>query len=152
MIRFDNTVEINHPIEEVFGFIANFENIPRWNYYVLNVRQIVGGHPGIGTVYHQVRQGDEQDYQIVDFQPYHKVAIKTLPGSMPSFERVFTFEETDAGSRIMDVWELETGHNQLVERLGAGRIKAAVADNLGKLKQLLERGETRLQDGRISKL
>jgi uncharacterized protein YndB with AHSA1/START domain len=152
MIRFENTVEINRPIEEVFPFIADFENLPRWNYYVLNVRQISDGLPGAGTIYHQVRKDDTQDFEIVDFQPYHKIAVRTTAGSTPAFERVFTFEATPAGTRLIDGWELETGLNQLVERLGAGKIKAAVAENLGKLKQLLERGETRLQDGRISHL
>ncbi len=151
MIRFENTVEIDRPIEEVFPFIANFENIPRWNYYVLDVKQISGGFPGVGTIYHQVRKDDAQDFEIVDLQPYHKVAVRTT-GSTPAFERVFTFEETPTGTRLIDVWELDTGLNQLVEQLGAGRIKAAVADNLGKLKQLLESGETRLQDGRMSNL
>jgi uncharacterized membrane protein len=152
MIRFENTIEISRPIEEVFRFIADFEHIPLWNYYVLSVRQLSDGRRGVGTVYHQVRKSDAQDYQIVDFQPNHRVGVKTLPGSRPALERVITLEETHTGSRITDVWELDTGLNGLVERLGAGRIKAAVAGNLDKLKELLERGQTRLQDGRISRL
>jgi uncharacterized membrane protein len=152
MIRFENAVEISRPIEEVFRFVADFENIPRWNYYVISVRQLSNGFPGVGTVYHQVRKSDVQDYQIVDFQPYHRVGVRTLPGSKPAFARDFILEETETGSRITDVWELETGLNPLVERLGAGTVKAAVAGNLRKLKELLEREETRLQDGRMIKL
>lgn len=152
MIRFENTIEISRPIEEVFQFIANFENMPRWNYYVLNVRQVSDGLTGVGTVYHQIRKDDAQDYQIVDFQPYQKVGVRRLPGSKPAFEMVFIVDETETGSRITDIWELETGLNPLFERLGAGSIKAAVAANLKKLKELLETGETRLQDGRLSKL
>jgi uncharacterized membrane protein len=152
MIRFDNTVEISRPIEEVFQFIADFENIPRWNYYVLDVHQLSGSSQGVGTVYHQVRKSDVQDFQITDFQPNHCVGIRTLPGSQPAFERVLKLEETDTGTRISDVWELQTGLNRLVERLGAGTIKTAVADNLDKLKELLEDGQTRLQDGRLSRL
>ena len=152
MIKFENTVEINQPIEEVFRFVADFENVPRWNYYVKHVRQLSKGVTGEGTLYHQTRRDDEQDYQIIIYQPNHKIAIKTTQDSKPAFERVFTFEEFTNGTRIKDEWELETGHNPLIERLGAGQVRAAVADNLGKLKELLEHGETRLQDGRVSKL
>ena len=48
MIRFENTVEIDRPIEEVFRFVANFENVPRWNYYVVDVRQLSEGPPAEG--------------------------------------------------------------------------------------------------------
>ncbi len=149
MLCFENTVEISRPVAEVFAFIADFETVPRWNYYVISVRRLSAGLAGAGTVYHQVRKGDAQDFEIFDFQPNHRVGIRTLPGSRPAFERVFTLEETETGSRITDVWELETGLNRLVERLGTGTIKAAVAANLGKLKELLESGQTRLQDGRV---
>ena len=62
----------------------------------------------------------------------------------------FEFEPTPDGTRITDHWDLQSGHNPLVELLGERRIKAAVAENLGKLKQLLETGATTLQDGRAS--
>ena len=149
MIKFENTVEIDRPVEEVFRFVADFENIPRWNYYVVDVRQLSEGPPAEGTRYHQTRRDDEQEYQITAHEPNHMVAVKTTPGSEPAFRRVCTFEETATGTRMQDMWELETGHNAVIERLGAGRVKAAVADNLGKLKQLLETSETRLQDNRI---
>jgi uncharacterized membrane protein len=152
MVIFENIVEIDRPIEEVFSCVANFENTPRWNYYVTEVRQISEGPTAEGAQYHQTRRDDQQDYRIVAYQPNAKVAVKTTPGSRPAFARVFTFEKIATGTRIKDVWELETGRNPLIERVGAGRVKTAVADNLEKLKQLLESGETRLQDGRISRL
>jgi hypothetical protein len=62
----------------------------------------------------------------------------------------FEFEPTPDGTRITDQWQLQSGHNPLVELLGERRIRAAVAENLGKLKQLLETGTTTLQDGRAS--
>ncbi len=51
-------------------------------------------------------------------------------------------------TRLTDEWELETGRNPLLEWLGTMKIKSAVEENLERLRQLLETGETRLQDGR----
>jgi uncharacterized membrane protein len=152
MISFENTIEIQLPVKEVFEFVANFENTPKWNYFVTNVRQIEGSAPGAGAVYHQRRIHDEQTYRVTDYKTDHSVAIKTIKGSTPALERHMVFESTANGTRIRDQWNLELSTNPLVERLGKGRVKSAVAENLGKLKQLMETHETRLQDGRLIKL
>lgn len=152
MIHFENTIEIGRPVEEVFEFVAHFENVPKWNYYVSDVRQLSEGRPDVGMVYHQMRRDDQQDYMIVDYQPHSRLTVRATPDSSPAFERSLVFEPTASGTRLLDSWELDTGRNPIIERLGAGRVKAAVAENLGKLKELLETGVTRLQDGRVSKL
>jgi hypothetical protein len=64
----------------------------------------------------------------------------------------FEFEAVPEGTRMTDAWELHSGVPRLLEPLAAGRVKSAVRENLGKLKELLETGSTQLQDGRVSKL
>ena len=100
MIKFDNNIIIQRPVADVFRFVANFENIPRWNYYVTSVQQISQGEVGQGTVYHQIRKDDQQDYQITDYQLNHKLTIRTTAGSTPAFERVLTFEAIDGVHRL----------------------------------------------------
>jgi hypothetical protein len=103
---------------------------------------------GIGTAYHQVRKSDEQDFQIIEFEPNHCVAVKTLPQSSPSFERRFTLYEEGDTTRLRDQWKLDAGRPAVLERLAGGRVKSAVAENLAKPKELLEEGWVVLQDGR----
>ena len=148
MLEFENTIAIERPIDEVFAFLSDFENIPKWNYYVLEVRQLSESSIGIGTTYHQVRKSDEQDFRITEFEPNHRVAVKTLPQSSPSFERRFTLYEEGDTTRIRDEWKLDTGRPALLERLARGRVRSAVAENLAKLKELLEQDRVVLQDGR----
>jgi uncharacterized membrane protein len=38
VLEFENTILIDRPTDEVFAFLSDFENIPKWNYYVLEVR------------------------------------------------------------------------------------------------------------------
>ena len=148
MLEFENTIPIERPIDEVFAFLSDFENIPKWNYYVLEVRQLSESPIGIGTTYHQVRKTDQQDFRIIEFEPNHTVAVKTLPQSSPSFERRFTLYEEGETTRIRDQWKLDTGRPALLERLARGRVKSAVSENLTKLKELLQEGRVVLQDGR----
>lgn len=152
MIDFENTILVRCPVEEVFAFIADFENVPKWNYYVTSVRKRSEAPSGKGSVYHQIRKEDQQDFQITEFRPNEAISIETTPGSQPQFERRFRFESVDGGTKIVDNWKLELGRNALIQRLGASRVKSAVAENLGKLKQLLEKGQTQLQDGRTVRM
>jgi uncharacterized membrane protein len=148
VLEFENTIAIDRPIDEVFAFLSDFENIPKWNYYVLEVRQLSESPIGVGTTYHQVRKSDQQDFRIIEFEPNHTIAVKTLHHSSPSFERRFTLYEEGATTRIRDEWKLDTGRPAILERLARGRVKSAVAENLAKLKELLEEGRVVLQDGR----
>jgi uncharacterized membrane protein len=148
VLEFENTIRIDRPVEEVFAFLSDFENIPKWNYYVLEVRQLSEGSIGVGTTYHQVRKSDQQDLRIIEFEPGHKVAVKTLPQSSPDLEMRFTLYEEGITTRVRDEWKLNTGRPAIFERLAGGRIKSAVAENLAKLKELLEEGQVVLQDGR----
>ena len=148
MLEFENTIRIDRPVDEVFAYLSDFENIPKWNYYVLEVRQLSESPIGVGTTYHQVRKTDEQNFRITEFEPNHTVAVTTLPRSSPSFERRFTLYEEGNTTRIRDEWKLDTGRSAILERLAGGRVKSAVAENLAKLKGLLEEGRVILQDGR----
>ena len=148
MLEFENTIRIDRPIVEVFAFLTDFENIPKWNYYVLEVRRLSESPTGIGTTYHQVRKTDEQDFRVTEFEANRTIAVKTLPRSSPGFERRFTLYEEGATTRIRDEWKLDTGRPAILEKLAGGRVKSAVAENLAKLKELLEEGRVVLQDGR----
>lgn len=148
MLKFENTIRIDRPINEVFTFLSDFENIPKWNYFVREVTRVSKGSVGIGTIYHQIRETDEQDFRVTEFETNHKLAVKTLPQSSPQFERRFTLEREGNITHIIDEWELDTGKPALIEKLAAGKVKSAVAENLSKLKSLLETGGVVLQDGR----
>jgi len=148
MLEFENTIRIERAVDEIFAFLSDFENIPKWNYYVLEVRQLSERPIGVGTTYHQVRKADQQDFRIIEFEPDHTVTVKTLPQSSPSFERRFTLYEEGDTTRVRDEWKLDTGRPAVLERLARGRVKSAVAENLAKLKELLEEGRVILQDGR----
>lgn len=148
MLEFENSIDINCPAEEVFKFLADFENLPKWNYFVLNVEKTSAGPTGVGTTYHQVRKTDEQTFAITEFEPNRTLALKTLPGESPRLEMRFVFRSERNLTHVRDLWKLDTGRTAILERLAGGKVKSAVAENLSKLKQLLEQGKVILQDGR----
>jgi uncharacterized membrane protein len=149
MLHFKNKLEINRPVADVFSFISNFENMPKWNHFVLEVTKLSEGSIGLNTIFRQVRKTDTQEYKITEFEPNSRVTIQTLPPYSKLVMR-FTLEQANNRTLLTDEWELDTGKPTLIERLGGGNVKSAVAENLRKLKQLLETGKVTLQDGRIA--
>ena len=84
MATFENTVTIRRPVEEVFAFLADFENVPRWNYAILETRKTSHGPVGIGTTYRQIcsiPRRSEEGFEVTVFEPVSRVAIQ---GEIPT--------------------------------------------------------------------
>jgi hypothetical protein len=95
------------------------------------------------------RKTDSQEYKIIEYELNKSVAIEVQPPSVKLTMR-FTLQPShnDNGTVIVDEWKFDTGIPALFARIGVTNVKAAVAENLEKLKELLETGKTILQDGR----
>ena len=149
MIEFENKIEIKKPITEVFAFISDFENIPKWNYYVFEVKKISKGKTKVGTIFHQTRKSDKQSFKIIEYETDKEVTIQTLPNSSPAFEMIFNFVALENGTRLIYKWKLDSGKLRLIEKLLKNKVRKAVMQNLMKLKELLENRSVQLQDGRL---
>lgn len=143
MTSFENVVEIRRPREEVFAFLADLENVPRWNPAIEVTEKITPGAVGIGTTYHQVRsvpRPSEEEFEIVVFDPPRRL---TIDGEIATFRgRIgYTLEVIDAGTKLTNWVELEPSSilSRVLVPLAASQIEAAVASNLERLKQILER-------------
>jgi len=148
-VVFDNEIIIHRPINEVYAFLSNFENMPKWNYYLMSVKKTSTGDIAIGTTFHQVRKSDKQDYRIVELRYPDAIAMETLP---PERKLLMRFQLINMGpdTRIIDTWQIDAPF--FIAPFIKPFIKKAVAANLQKLKTLLENGQVVLQDGREIKL
>jgi uncharacterized membrane protein len=153
LLEFNNKLEIKRPIAEVFQFLSNFENMPKWNYFVVNVKKISDGPVGINTAFKQKRKTDSQEYKIIEYELNKSVAIEVQPPSVKLTMR-FTLQPSynDNGTVIVDEWKFDTGIPALFAKIRVTNVKSAVAENLEKLKELLETGKTILQDGREERI
>ena len=55
MATFQNTVTIRRAIEDVFAFLADFENVPTWNYAIVETKKTSPGPVAVGSTYRQLR-------------------------------------------------------------------------------------------------
>jgi uncharacterized protein YndB with AHSA1/START domain len=138
---FENTVMIARPIEDVFGFLSDLENIPKWNYAIIETRKVSEGPVGVGTTYRQVRSvpsRSEERLEITTYDPPRQLEIRGQLGPFAS-RLVYALEAIPAGTRVTNTVELELrGPGRLLGRVAVPRVREAVAANLGRLKELLE--------------
>jgi uncharacterized protein YndB with AHSA1/START domain len=143
-MKFSNSVTIARAPAEVFAFLADFEQLPRWNYALSATRKISQGPVGVGALYTQSRllpAPSEESFEVTAFVPGRTLAIT---GQFGPFAGASTYEIVDAGAvtRLVNTMALEpAGVLRAIAPLAAAHIQAAVAANLAVLKLLIERGE-----------
>jgi uncharacterized protein YndB with AHSA1/START domain len=142
MATFQNTVTIARPADDVFAFLADFGNIPAWNYAITRTVQTSPGPAGVGATYRQTRtvpRTSEEGFEVTDFEPPSRLAIKGQIGPFNTTSS-YLLEPAAGGTRLTNKVELEPSSALLrpIGPLVVPAVKAAVARNLGTLKQLLE--------------
>jgi uncharacterized protein YndB with AHSA1/START domain len=147
MPSFENPMTIRRPIEDVFAFLADFENLPSWNYAILETNKTSPGPVGVGTTYRQIRsvpRRSAEGFEVTVFEPVSRLEIQ---GEIGPFRAKVTYvlEPDGDGTRLTNTMDLEPSSPalRLVASLAASGVKAAVAANLDTLKDILEgRGRT----------
>lgn len=140
-MRFSKTVTIQKSPHEVFEFLADFENVPKWNYAINETRKTSEGPVGVGATYRQTRSlpsPSEEAFRVTEFEPDQRLAIH---GDLGPFEGTLTYEleAVAGGTRITNAADLQAhGLLKVAAPLASGRVGEAVAANLQKLKQILE--------------
>jgi uncharacterized protein YndB with AHSA1/START domain len=71
--RFGATVVIDRPIDEVFAFLADGENDPKFSARVIEIAKTTDGLPGLGTVYASTVKDagikSKREFKITEFEP-----------------------------------------------------------------------------------
>lgn len=141
MASFTNVVEINRPAHDVFAFLADLENVPRWNYAITETRKTSPGEVGVGATYEQTRSSptpSREHLTIIAFEPDRHLTVEGTLARYPA-RLQYTVDEHDGATRLTNTVDLElTGAARLLGGVAAGRIRSAVAENLEVLKTLLE--------------
>jgi carbon monoxide dehydrogenase subunit G len=140
-MEFTNSITIERAPHDVFEFVSNLENVPRWNYAIVETRKASEGPVAVGTKYRQVRSlpsRSEEMLEVTEFEPDRRFAFE---GALGPFEGTMTyeFEEVGGSTRLTNGAALEArGLAKLAAPIASGRVRGAVAENLEALKRLLE--------------
>ena len=142
MIIFETSVRISRPIEEVFSYVADPLNFPRWNSAVEAVRKTSAVENGVSSTYSMERKLPTgravNELEVVASQRPREFAIRTTAGPTP-----FLYRYRFSGAREETVVRLDAevelqGTAALLPAIARRLVKNGVDDNLATLKQILE--------------
>lgn len=140
-MHFENMLTIRRTPHEVFEYLAAFENVPRWNYAIVETHKTSEGSVGVGSTYRQTRSipsPAEETFTVTQFDPDHRLAIH---GDLGPFEGTLSYEleSIPEGTQLVNRANLEgKGLAKVAAPLLGNRVGDAVASNLQKLKEILE--------------
>lgn len=142
MIKVSTTITIARSPAEVFAFISNFENNPRWQSGMVAARFTSEGELGVGTTYVQearfLGRRVESTFKVLDFEPGHLVKATSTTGSFPiTFTRIV--EPHGGTCRVTAIVEGDaSGFFKLAEPLLKPMVARSVREDYKNLKGILE--------------
>ncbi len=144
-VHFESSVEIERPVEEVFGYVTVPENLPEWAGPVIEVRDVQKAAPD------RLRQGDkftaaakflgrrfETPCEVTDYLSNRQFSFRSTGGPV-SQEFTYTFEPTLEGTHLTQSVEAQPGaFFRLTGPLFEAAGRRQINNDLETLKDLLE--------------
>lgn len=146
MVRIEGEIVIKRPVEEVFDFVADERNEPRYNPRMRSAELISPGPIGPGTRFRAVGTTIgwpvEMAIEITAYERPRRLASTTHRATM-EIQGTRTFDAVPEGTRMRWAWDVEPRHIiTLMEPLVASVGRRQEETIWAGLKQFLERQET----------
>lgn len=143
--------QLDRPAEEVFAFIADVRNDPRWHGDVLEARLTNGEPVGNGSIF-EIRTKPFMGVSggtvtVSEYDPPHRIVFDVEMGKMRP-TTTFTVTPEDGGSRVTRCIDMEpNGVMRLMAPFMAGIAGRRNAGFLAELKRVLESENRQTESG-----
>jgi uncharacterized membrane protein len=145
MYTFEHNVFINRPTQEVFDYVTQPSNAPKWQGTVESAEWVSDGPVGVGSTWRGVNKfmgrKIEGTLEITSWDPPNEHSFKAAGGPVP-FENTWTFEDKDDGTQVTMSGQAELGgFFKLAEGMVGKQMDKQMETDLANLKRMLEAGE-----------
>jgi uncharacterized protein YndB with AHSA1/START domain len=142
MIALETKTRIERAIEDVFAYVSDPLNFPRWNSAVEGVRKTSAGGNDVAATYSMERELPTgravNGLEVVARERPSEFAIRTISGPTPFLYRYrFSTEDGETVVQLHAEVELQ-GAAAFVPPLARRAVKKGVDDNLATLRAILE--------------
>jgi uncharacterized membrane protein len=141
MIQHEVSIHLNRPVDQVFAFLADASNQPRWQSNLIESEQLTDGPTRVGTRIREVRRLGRRPTaylaEITEFEPSRRFAVRVITG--PQVTLSYTFAAEDGGTRLRYQFTIRTsGLMRLLDPLIAHSLRKQSALDFARLKDILE--------------
>jgi len=142
MIRVESSIRIERAADDVFAYIANFDNNPDWQSGMVSARYTSEPPLGVGSTYAQVAKflgrRVESNFAVVAYEPGRLVKITSTSGSFP-ITVTRSVEPAENGSLVHALVEGDaSGFYKVAGPLMRRMVQRSVDSDYASLKELLE--------------
>jgi uncharacterized protein YndB with AHSA1/START domain len=139
-VRYEASIEIARPPEDVFAYLADLANLPAWQQSARAAE--TEGALGAGSVFTETREflgrRVESRGEVTAFEPGCELSLRIVEGPVP-LEVRHLIEPTRTGSRLTIEAEGEPGGVlRLAGPLAERAARRQAGDDLKRLKRILE--------------
>jgi uncharacterized membrane protein len=143
MINVEASTVIHRPIDEVFAFVANFENHPKWEMNFQSVKLLTSSPTGVGTTYQcELKlpgQSATSKFEITEYEVNKKISFEGEAAGPAKPKGSFLLEPVAGGTKLTLLPRPEfRGLFRLLEPMMAGYVRKQNEEHLSNLKRLLE--------------
>src|SRR4051794_6080236 len=101
--QFEATIEIDRPVEEVFAFLADGENDPKFSPRVQKIAKVTEGPTAVGTVYASTVKDagmtTKREFRITEYMAPARIRWAEISKNLVTApEGGYDLEPTDAGT------------------------------------------------------
>lgn len=142
-ITVTSTVDIDRPAADVFAYVSDFENNPKWQGGMKSAKWTSEGPLGVGSTYDQIAtmlgKTIVTSFKVTAFEPGSSVTIESTSGSFP-ITVTRSVEATGEGScrASANVYGEPGGFFKLMRPLMRSMVEGSVRKDWANLKELLE--------------
>ena len=145
MYKFESSIFINRPQQEVFDYVTNPANSPKWQIGTESSEWTSDGPPGVGSTVKVVTsllgRKIEVVIEITGWDPPNLLSIKSVGGPIP-FESTQRFAAQGDGTLLTETGQAEIGgFFKLAEGLVGKQLEKQGESERSALKLLLESGQ-----------
>jgi uncharacterized membrane protein len=146
MSKFQHSVVIRRPVDEVFAFAANYENDPQWRAEVRSRRYSTPPPVGVGSQCDEVSRVAgrrlETTTEVMEYKENERVVSRSISGPTPIVTRR-SFEPVEGGTRFtyaLDVDESGVALFRLLRPLLQRWYQRTLEGYVERMKQIVEAG------------
>ena len=102
-------IKINSPIDEVWGFVSNVENMGRWVEGIEDPTRTSDGDLGVGSTFHSKYnyrgKSFDMDHEVDSFDPPTSFGTRSIEGPF-AYEGTLLLAESEGGTTVSNTIEV----------------------------------------------
>lgn len=143
MITIAVSAEVARPVADVYDFIVNVENVPKWQPAVIESRRVTPGPVRVGAEFTEVAKLLGRRVETVctftELEPNRTIAFHATSSGPFSYDTRYTLEPAGSGTRIQIAGRFRfKGLWRLLEPILGGEVRKESAQEVQAMKAAIE--------------